>query len=167
MNSTVEARLIDYILPDEIDPNKPFFVSIALETTGSGEDFIFGGIMDEYVPNLARGWVTDKKIGPGKVGTMRNNFPPLVEWYERDFGRPIPDVLMWRAVVGWAEERPEGWLVHITDLSPVKSIPVRAPPPQPPEEEKEGIWEWIKAHSLELAAASGGLMIGAAILTRK
>ena len=158
----VSAKITGYSLPREIDPNKGFHVSISLRTEGEGEDYIFGGITDEDVPGRCHGWVTRDPVPPGVTGTMEGDWPPLSEWYaEFSEGRPIPDALRWRAAVGYVDkrgsEKPEDWLVHITDQSGVVEIPVKR---------AVGVIEWIKAHPLEIAAMTGGVALGAMVLRK-
>jgi len=159
----VSAKITDYSLPREIDPNRSFHVSISLRTEGEGEDYIFAGITDEDVPGRAYGWPTRDPVSPGVTGTMKGDWPPLSEWYtEFSQGRPIPDTLRWRAAVGYIDKRgsenPEDWLVYITDQSDVNEISVA---------KAVGIIDWIRAHPLEVAAATGGLALGAVLITRR
>lgn len=156
----LEVRLIDAVLPSELKPDDLIPLSYTVETSGTGTNYVGGALRD---PNAsAKGLViltmrTLDERGPGERITLSHTFSSLAEWYEGALGVPIPDTLEWTPLAGWFDVA--AGVFHITDEGTLHSIPVRVP--------GVGIWEWIRAHPMEIAAASGGLMIGAAILTKK
>lgn len=165
----VEARIIHSTLPSEVSPDKEFSWDIEIETVGDGEDYIGGAMFKRPVSpgdrNLNRMtfFLVDAatgepvKVPPGVRAGGSISVPPLEDWYTAEIGEPIPDTLEWQAIVGRLEITDTAWNLYGTD-SVDHTVSVK---------KAVGIIEWIKAHPMELAAASGGLMIGVALLAKR
>lgn len=165
----VGANIIHSTLPSEVAPDKGFSWDIEIETVGDGEDYIGGAMFKRPVSpgdrNLNRmtfilvdaATGEPMKVPPGTRVGGSVSVPALEEWYTAEVGEPIPDTLEWQAIVGRLEITNDVWNLYGTD-SADHTISVK---------KAVGVIEWIKAHPMEIAAASGGLMIGIAVLAKR
>lgn len=154
----VGARIVDFTLPDKINPKVGFDVEIVLDTYGDGEDYIFAGVVDEDYGDLVIAGITEDKIPPDKRVTATGTIDPLESWYEERTGIPIPDTLRWKVVVGYAEKVNDQWRGHVTDESSVIEIPAAGAP---------GVIDWIREHKYEVGAASAGLALGVVVVAKR